>query len=447
MPEPGLKMFQPLVVRGVRFRNRIVRSSMGGRGAYYDGTVNNAWKNFEVRFARTGVAAIISATMAVDDRRLSPLAYPKLSDDRFIEPLRRAVAAVQAEDCRYIMQIGDPGAHTQTSLLPQAEDGHSASAWFDLYYGYRNRATAMSTREVQDEVVKFAEAARRVKAIGCDGVEVTASKGYILHQFLNPATNRRTDRYGGSFDRRFRLLEEVTRAVRDRIGPDFLLGVRLSAKDFNYLPLNLRWPPVWPLRHYWMGNDLEETLEYGRRLQALGVDYLHIDSGFGFINPKGNPGQYPLDGLRIFANSTRHLSGKARLRAMVLNALPAPLARALLGIGWKAAEAPNAGYAGEFRRRLGIPVIANGGFGSRAVIEGALDSQCDLVAMARPLLANPDLLAHFRNGTEPQKPCSWCNQCCTRTAVLPLGCYERSRFGSQQEMEAQILAWSADPAP
>src|SRR6185437_9711574 len=96
---------------------------------------------------------------------------------------------------------------------------------------------------------------------------------------------------------------------------DFLFGVRLSAKDFNYLPvLNLRWPLVWPLRHYWMGNSLHETLEYGRRLKELGVDYLHIDSGFGFINPKGNPGKYPLDGLRIFANSTRHLSTKAKVR-------------------------------------------------------------------------------------------------------------------------------------
>ena len=448
MPESGLNLFKPLEIKGVRFANRILRSSMGGRGAYYDGTVNNAWKNFEVRFARTGVAAIISATMDVDDKRLSPLEYPKISHDKFIEPLRRAVRAVQAEGCRYIMQIGDPGGHTQTSLLSQPEDGKSASGWFDLFYGYRNRATAMTTQEVEQEVVKFADAARRVREVGCDGVEVTASKGYIIHQFLNPFTNRRTDRYGGSVEARFQLLREVVLAVRERVGNDFLLGVRLSAKDFNYLPvLNLRWPLVWPLRHYWMGNSLHETLEYGRGLKELGVDYLHIDSGFGFINPKGNPGKYPLDGLRIFANSTRHLSAKAKVRAFVLCTIPSALSRPFLGIGWKNVDAPNAAFAGEFKRALGIPVIANGGFRTREVIENALGSQCDLVAMARPLLANPDLLQHFRNGTEPQKPCTACNQCCTRTAVLPLGCYEQSRFASQDEMEAQILGWSADPTP
>lgn len=448
MPESALRMFEPLVVKGVRFRNRILRSSMGGRGAYYDGTINNAWKNFELRFARTGVAGIISATMGVDDKRLSPLAYPKISHDRFIGPLREAVGAVQALGCKYIMQIGDPGGHTQTSLLPQPEDGKSASPGFDLFYGYRNRISAMSTAEVEDEVVKFAAAARRVREIGCDGVEVTASKGYIIHQFLNPATNRRSDRYGGSFEARFELLRQVTEEVRKQVGPDFLFGVRLSAKDYNYLPFpNVRWPLVWPLRHYFMGNSLRQTLEYGRRLKQLGVDYLHIDSGFGFINPKGNPGKYPLDGLRMFADSTRHLSAKARLRATLLNAVPAPLARAALGVGWKSVDAPNAAFAGEFRRTLGIPVIGNGGFRSRDVIEQALGSDCDLVAMARPLLANPDLLEHFARGTQPERPCNWCNQCCTRTAVLPLGCYERSRFDSQEEMEKQILAWSADPSP
>jgi 2,4-dienoyl-CoA reductase-like NADH-dependent reductase (Old Yellow Enzyme family) len=448
MDESGLAMFRPLAIKGVRFRNRIVRSSMGGRSAYYDGTVNNAWKNFELRFARAGVAAIISATMDVDENRLSPLEYPKISDDRFVEPLRRGVRAVQDEGCRYIMQLGDPGGHTQTSLLPQREDAMSASSWFDLFYGYRNRAIAMTTEEVEEEVEKFADAARRVREIGCDGVEITASKGYIVHQFLNPATNRRTDRYGGSFEARFQLLKEIVLAVRGQVGGDFILGVRLSAQDYNYLPvLRLSWPPVWPLRHYWMGNTLRETLRYGEELERLGADYLHIDSGFGFINPKGNPGRYPLGGLRLFVNSTRHLSAKARLRATALNALPGPIARALLGIGWKAKDAPNAAFAGEFRKRLGIPVIANGGFQKREVIEQALASSCDMVAIARPLLANPDLLEHFRRGTTPEKACSWCNECCTRTAVLPLGCYDLTRFKNQDEMEAQILQWSADPRP
>lgn len=443
---PGI--FDPFRMHGVDFRSRVLRSSLGGRMAYYDGTVAPVWKNFERRFAAANLhlGGIISATIDVDDKRLSPLEYPKLSDDRFIKPLAEGVRAVQSEGCRYIVQIGDPGGHTQASLLPQPEDGKSASAYIDGYYGYRNRTSPMSTDEIGAEVHSFAAAARRVRETGADGVEVTASKGYLIHQFLNPATNRRRDEYGGSVEKRFRLLREVVIEVRKAVGPDYLFGIRLSAVDFNYLPFpNLRWPPVWPLRDYFIGNTLDTTLQYGQWLKELQVDYLHIDAGFGFVNPKGSPGDYPLDGLRIFANSTRHLSAKARVRATLLHLLPAPVAKAVLGLGWKFVPAANAGFARAFREQVGLPVIANGGFQEREVMDGALaDGACDLIAIGRPLLANPDLLTFFKQRTVPAKPCSFCSLCCTRTAVLPLGCYDIRRFLSQDEMEKQILHFSAD---
>ena len=440
-------IFDAFAINGVTFRSRVLRSSLGGRLAYYDGTPTPAWRNFEKRFAlaQNRLGGIISATIGVDDRRLSPLEYPKLSHDRFIEPLAAGIRGVQAEGCRYIVQLGDPGGHTHTSLLPEKADGKSASAVFDLYYGYRNVTSPMTLDEIAAEVQAFRVAARRVKAAGADGVEITASKGYIIHQFLNPATNRRRDAYGGSVENRFRLLQEVVTAVRAEVGRDHLLGVRLSAADYNYLPLNLRWPPVWPPRDYFCGNKLDTTLRYGEWLSDLGVDYLHIDSGFGFVNPKGSPGPYPFEGLRLFSNSARHLSTKAWWRAWLLNTVPKWLAPLLLGYGWRFAPAANAEFARAFKRRVNLPVIANGGFQDRDVIEGALQSgACDLVAIGRPLLANPDLLKHFAEYSVPDKPCTWCSQCCTRTAVLPIGCYDASRFASQELMQEQILRWSSD---
>jgi 2,4-dienoyl-CoA reductase-like NADH-dependent reductase (Old Yellow Enzyme family) len=360
--------------------------------------------------------------------------------------LASGVRAVQAEGCRYIVQLGDPGGHTQTSLFPEKADGKSASAVLDLYYGYRNVTSPMTLDEIAAEVKAFRVAAQRVKSTGADGVEITASKGYIIHQFLNPATNRRRDAYGGSVENRFRLLKEVVSAVRAEVGQDYLLGVRLSAADYNYLPLpNLRWPPVWPPRDYFCGNRLDTTLRYGEWLADLGVDYLHIDSGFGFVNPKGSPGRYPFEGLRLFSNSARHLSTKAWLRAILLNTVPKRLAPLLLGFGWRFVPAANVEFARAFKRRLNIPIIANGGFQEREKIDDALQSgACDLVAIGRPLLANPDLLKYLAAYTMPPKPCTWCSQCCTRTAVLPLGCYDASRFKSQQEMQEQIMRWSAD---
>ena len=440
-------IFEPITINGVTFRNRLWRSSIGGRTAYYDGTVTNAWKNFERRFAQLDVGGIISATLNVDPKRWSPLEYPQISEDKFIEELSEGVRAVQDLDCRYIIQIGDAGYHTQTSLFSERADQMSASGGFDLLYGYRNVHSSMSISEIEVMVQKFARAAVRVREVGCDGLEVTASKGYLIHQFLNPAINRRTDRYGGSVEKRFQLLREVVTAVRREVGRDYLFGIRLSANDFNYLPANLRWPPVWPLRHYWFGNTIDETLVYARQLKELGVDYLHIDNGFGFINPKGNPGDFPLDDARMFYNSTRHLSTKANLRAALLNLAPRFLLRPLLQIGWDYRGGVSPEDARRFRREVGLPIIANGGFQERSHVEQALTSgACDVVSMARPLLANPDLPRLFRQGIEkPDKPCTLCNRCTVRTTLFPLGCYEPKRFESLEEMEQQILAWSANP--
>ncbi len=440
-------IFDPVTIGGVEFKNRLMRSSIGGRYAYYDGAVNPAWVHFERRFAEHGIGAIVSATLTVDDRRWAPMEYPKISHDRYIGPISEGVRQVQALGCRYILQIGDPGYHTQASLFTQRIDQLSSSPGFDLLYGYRSVRSAMSTGEVEAAVEHFANAARRVREAGCDGLEVTASKGYLIHQFLNPAINRRRDRYGGSVQNRFRFLQEIVQAIRTEVGRDFLFGVRLSARDYNHLPVNLRLPVATPLRHWWFGNGLTETLAYGRRLAELGVDYLHMSNGFGFINPRENPGDFPAAEARMFYNSTRHLGTKAAVRATLLNVVPLPVLRSMAGLGWRYRPAVNLEDARTFRREVGLPVIANGGFQRRSDVERALVSGgCDMVSMARPLLANPDLPEVFRaGGEEPERPCTFCNRCTVRTTIGPLGCYEPKRFASTQEMEAQILAWSAPP--
>jgi len=440
-------LFEPFTIGSVTFKNRIVRSSLGGRTSYYDGTPGPAWHGFEQRFAETGVAGIISATIGVNARRKSPLEYPSISEDRFIKAFRAGARTVQARGCRYIMQIGDPGGHTQTGLFSEMADAKSSSNGFDLLYGYRNRLVAMSVDEIEQSVIEFAEAARRVREIGCDGIELTASKGYLIHQFLNPGINRRTDAYGGSDEKRFRILADIVTAIRKSVGRDFLFGVRLAAEDVNWLPINIRLPITWPLRHYFFGNGIAETTEHARKLERLGVDYLHIDAGYGFPHPYVNVGRFPLEGFRLFFNSNRHLSLKAAVRASALNTLPGFLSRGLFGIGWNRPPGANVKYCEAFKRAVRLPIIANGGFQSQRLIEETLSSgKADMIAMARPLLANPDLLQTFARGEDqPAKPCTFCGECCAKTATLPLGCYDRTRFASDREMEAEILRWSASP--
>jgi 2,4-dienoyl-CoA reductase-like NADH-dependent reductase (Old Yellow Enzyme family) len=333
------------------------------------------------------------------------------------------------------------------SVLPKIEDSKTASTLFDFVFGYTNHTTAMTVEEISKTIQNFADAARRAREAGCDGVEITAHKGYLIHQFLNPGINRRTDSYGGSIENRFRLLREIVVAVREAVGSDYLVGVRMAAVDFNYLPINLRLPVVFPLRHYFIGNTLTETLGYGRELAKLGVGYLHITSGFGFIHPGESTGSWPADQYRLYANAVRHLSAKANFRAMLLNIVPRPALTAILGFGWRYQPTPNAEYARAFKQATGLPVIANGGFQLKDELDSALQSgACDLIAMARPLLANPDLLDLYRKGiNKPERPCSHCNRCSVATAILPLGCYDQSRFDSQNAMLSQIDWWSGGP--
>src|SRR5262245_36929451 len=119
-----ISLFEPFTIKNIKFDNRIVRSSLGGRMAYYDGRVSPAWVNFEKRVAKGGVAAIISTTMNVNKDRMSPPQYPTIHTDCdyptihtadcdcFIRPLRDAVKEIKKAGTgkvRYIMQIGDTG--------------------------------------------------------------------------------------------------------------------------------------------------------------------------------------------------------------------------------------------------------------------------------------------------------------------------------------------------
>ncbi|MET0168411.1 MAG: NADH:flavin oxidoreductase [Vicinamibacterales bacterium] len=442
-------IFTPFRIGNVEFKNRILRSSVGGRMSNYDGSVTAVWKNFEKRFADGDVAGIISTTFHVNKDRVSPLQYPSIAEGKFVPYLQKYIAGIKQDkpDCRYIVQIGDPGYTTYSSLFPEAQDAKSSSPGFDLGFGYNNTRTMMSNAEIEQAIVDFADAAQRVGETGADGLEVTATKGYLIHQFLNPGINRRTDEWGGSPDNRFRLLERIVKAVRARIGQDFLFGVRLSAADFNYSPpilslLRLPWPPF--SRERWIGNDETQMLEYAKRLRDLKVDYLHVVAGFGFPNPRDVPGPFPFDEIKMFFSSTRHLSRKAAVRSAVVNTVPAFLLRRLLNLGWKYEQGINLDYAETFKAVVGLPVIANGGFQKKDFIEGAIESErCDMVSMARALIANPDLLDVFRAGFNlPANECTHCNRCVGRTVTSPLGCYDPQRFPSVKAMQEQILKWN-----
>ena len=131
-------IFDKVSIGNLEFKNRILRSSVGGRTANWDGKATEIWKNFEKRFASGGIGGIISTTLNVDETRKSPMQYPSLAQDKYVPRLKKYIAEIQQEDCRYIVQLGDPGYACQTSLFEQDLDNVSSSSGFDMVYGYGN---------------------------------------------------------------------------------------------------------------------------------------------------------------------------------------------------------------------------------------------------------------------------------------------------------------------
>jgi 2,4-dienoyl-CoA reductase (NADPH2) len=436
------KLLQGTSIHGVPFRNRLLRSSVGGRTCNYDGTVTDVWKNFEKRFADGGVGGIVSTTFHVNADRLSPAQYPSLASKRHQHYLKKYLPQIQEDGCRYIVQIGDPGYVTYSSLFPDRADASSSSGGFDAGFGYANTRREMSRDDIRISIQEHAAAAARAQEAGADGVEITASKGYLIHQFLNPGINRRTDDWGGSEAKRLRFLDEVLKAVREKVGPDYLVGVRLSACDSNAQPALLALGR-WPSPFLFGGNDAAQMIRYARQLG--GVDYLHVVAGYGFPNPRDVPGAFPFEEIRMFFDSVRHLSTKAGLRAAAAHLLPREVGHWVFNLGWSRSHS-SLELAANIKRSLpDMTVVTNGGYQDRASINAALE-RCDMVSMARALIATPDLVRgyfeHDRDVPQAER-CTQCNRCVGRTTTSPLGCYEPKRFGGSYEaMFAQILEWN-----
>ena len=190
------KMFEPLTINGVTFSNRLLRSSVGGRTAGYDGTVTDVWKNFEKRFADGGVGGIISTTFNVNRHRKTPLEYPPISEDKYVAPLARFITEIKSKNtCKYLIQIGDPGHATQTGLFPEKEDSHSSSWGFDLLYGYNNTRTRMSGEEIQSAIDDFANAAKRVQDAGADGIGLYRTEFLFMNAHQQPSESEQYSAY------------------------------------------------------------------------------------------------------------------------------------------------------------------------------------------------------------------------------------------------------------
>ncbi|GAB4394674.1 MAG: hypothetical protein Tsb0032_22020 [Kiloniellaceae bacterium] len=422
-------IFQPLKFRGLEVKNRLFRSNLSGMFDDYNGHGGNARLNWEEKFARGGVGAIISSYTPVAVRGRILTRYAMIDNDDKI-PFWRAVGErVHRHDCKFMMQLSHSGRQQDLGGVENLfRKAQSSTDKKDYFHGILCKA--MTVEEIHEVVEQFAQGARRAREAGLDGVELHGANGYLITQFLSSGINDRKDDYGGSWENRARFVLEIVRAIRREVGPEFHLQMKINAVDHN------DWLYPWQKK----GNDLEETKKICRLLLdgGKGVDAFHISSGSTFPHPRNPPGDLPLQGLVRWYDGMLSQGTRARFNYWIFSHRPA--ARLFLALWrWrrgKLIEGINAAYAKAIREDIreidpSVKVLCTGGFQHASAIAGAIrEGACDGVTIGRPLIANNDLPRILRQAEGPVagKACTYCNKCLLNDLENPLGCYELSRY-------------------
>jgi 2,4-dienoyl-CoA reductase (NADPH2) len=434
-------IFTPLQFRNLTVKNRVFRSNVAGRFDNYDGSGTQTRINWETKFAKGGVGAIISSFVPVHLRGRIVPNYAMIDHDGRI-PFWRAVGnAVHQHDCKFIMQLSHSGRQRDINGI-EYPTGLSSTGESDPIHGFR--CERMTIAQIKEVVGYFAEGARRAREAGLDGVELHGANGYLITQFLSSAINDRKDEYGGPLENRARFVIEVVRAIRARVGDDFHLQMKISAQDFD--------DALALFGHGPSGNTLEESVQVCKWLEEAGVDAFHVSTGSFFPHPRNPAGSdLPVEDLARSYDTMISSGERTFANFLLFHGASGLLARR----AWNDAAGPpdeiegkNLPDARAIKAAVGVPVICTGGFQTASVIEKAiLAGDCDAVSAARPLIANNDLVEMFKRGQDrADKPCTYCNRCLVNVVENPLGCYEPARFPSREAMIAQIMS-VYDPPP
>ncbi|HJS71031.1 MAG TPA: hypothetical protein VJ744_09485, partial [Gaiellaceae bacterium] len=227
-PAAARPIFQPLQFRNLEVKNRLFRSSISGRFDNYDGSGTETRIDWDVKFARGGIGAVISSNTPVHPRGLIVPNYAHLDSDDKVPFWKELGKRVRDAGAKYIVQLAYSGRQRDIPSV-QYETGLSSTDKPDPVHGFRcERATREQIAEVVDS---FAQAARRAREAELDGIEIHGCNGYFITQFLSPAINDRDDEYGGSLENRARVAREIVRAMRKEIADDFHLQFKISAID------------------------------------------------------------------------------------------------------------------------------------------------------------------------------------------------------------------------
>lgn len=373
-PARAVDPFAPAALGRRTLRNRFIKAATF-EGMAVEGLVSDRLIDFHRAVAGGGVGMTTLAFLAVShDGRAAPgeiVVRPEA-----VPGLARLVEAVHACDAAVSAQIGHAGPVAAATRRP----GLSPSRVFTPMA--MRFTTAVSDDDIARITADFARAAGLLRDAGFDAVEVHLGHNYLLSAFLSPALNRRTDRWGGSIANRAAFPRQVLQAVRSAVGQDMAVIAKLNMAD-----------------GYPGGLWLDESIAAAALVESDGVvDAIELTGGSSLRNP-----------MYLFR-------GEAPIHELAA-AFPQPMRTAIKLTGkrfmrsYPFAEAYFLPYARQFREALDVPLILLGGINRLDTVRAALDEGFELVAMARALLREPDLVQRWHSGDVGESLCDHRNKC------------------------------------
>lgn len=265
---PGL--FDPINIRGLALKNRLVMPPMATGMATEDGEVTDRHIKHYTARAKGGVGLIIiEHTYVSEDGKLSR-GQTGLYDDRLIPGLKRLVEAIHAEGTKVIIQLTHGGAKAPRSITGKQPSG----PWNIILPNGTEAPRPLTISEIKSLVTSFGNAAYRAVEAGFDSVELHGAHGFLLCQFLSPYANKRNDEYGGNPANRLRFPAEVIKEVKTRLGKSMPLFYRFGADDLLEGGLTLR-----------------EAKLAAQHLEQAGVDVMDVSAGIGGGAPRSSTEQ------------------------------------------------------------------------------------------------------------------------------------------------------------
>jgi 2,4-dienoyl-CoA reductase-like NADH-dependent reductase (Old Yellow Enzyme family) len=386
------QVFQSANLGSLELKNRLIHSATFECMAEENGAVTDHLIKRYINLAKGEVGLIIPGYMYVHPRGKAFVGQMGIHDDRLISGLSRLVNAVHDAGGLIAFQLAHGGRQCPKKVIGKAP---LAPNGFGRDPASMNKPAAATEADIHEMIDSFAKAAQRAFDAGADAIQLHCAHGYLLNEFLSPFFNRRHDQWGGSPENNFKLLKQIILAIRQKVGKDRMVMVKMNTDDFT------------PKK----GITPDLAAQYAAWLADLGVAALEVSSGtyYTFHTVRG---KVPIDDLARALPWWMRPMAKVIFRKQVFpcrfqNLYHLPAAEKIKSV------------MGD------MPLILVGGVRSLGEMEMVLsESKADFLSMSRPFIREPFLAKRMRQGKNKEASCISCNKCFAAVFNgLPVRCY------------------------